>query len=713
MRPGRTSDDTPYLRDDGVRQPGAEQAKRSVCLISMPFTPILMPGLGVSTLKSTLHAAGITAGVYYGALDFFRFFTPDHDPRQALFDYNFLASNGDLGDVFFSSVLWRDSISPIRDAFEEIRISPNALYTRSEVELLLARLLTYVKRAEGFIDHCLRVRDWGRYDIVGFSSTFCQNAGSLALARVLRERYPDLHIVFGGANCEGEMGVQLLRSFPWVDTVIQGEADFTFPEFVRRWRNGEGIRDVPGVVYRDGGEVRTGPPPQPVQRMDTVPFPDFTDYFEQLPELILDQDVRDQLSLAIETSRGCWWGAVSHCTFCGLNPTMMTFRSKSPDRAIAEFRYMKSRYDQRRICAVDNIIGMQYFKDVLPKLEPEGLEIFYETKANLKEEQVQQLARSGVTAIQPGIEGLSSEVLRLMKKGVKGYQNIELLKWCSTYGVSPIWFYLYRFPHEPHEPYWRDIHRFERLAHLPPPKNPNPVVIDRYSPLFQFRDAFELKNLRPAKRARVCYRGLTEEELARISYHFDADLPQGNDLPYEVPLWTGILRWNYEYARGARFSQFEAAHSTLLVDTRQEKRRCFLLSGMAHRLHRLLRRAHPLERIVQEFHCVRVEPAEPELPDLLLACAAGELGAEEIGGPADAAEVDRFLAELEQRWIVMTLDDRWIALAVDCTSVEEATPYGLASFVRVLAGAPPLDRPGPQLPAAVTAFSSGSLALGS
>jgi radical SAM superfamily enzyme YgiQ (UPF0313 family) len=45
------------------------------------------------------------------------------------------------------------------------------------------------------------------------------------------------------------------------------------------------------------------------------------------------------VELLFEASRGCWWGAKHHCTFCGLNGLSMTFRSKSADRAYSEIKH--------------------------------------------------------------------------------------------------------------------------------------------------------------------------------------------------------------------------------------------------------------------------------------------------------------------------------------------------------------------------------------
>jgi magnesium-protoporphyrin IX monomethyl ester (oxidative) cyclase len=60
--------------------------------------------------------------------------------------------------------------------------------------------------------------------------------------------------------------------------------------------------------------------------------------------------------LLLETSRGCWWGAKQHCTFCGLNGGAMAFRSKSAERVVEEIRYLRDRYGVESLSVVDNIL---------------------------------------------------------------------------------------------------------------------------------------------------------------------------------------------------------------------------------------------------------------------------------------------------------------------------------------------------------------------
>ena len=131
--------------------------------------------------------------------------------------------------------------------------------------------------------------------------------------------------------------------------------------------------------------------------------------------------------------------------------------------------------------AVDNILDMRYFRDVLPRLRdrPLGLTLFYETKANLTKAQVQLLRDAGVLAIQPGVESLSSHVLQLMRKGVTALQNIQLLKWCSQYQVTAAWNLLYGFPGETVEDYEALAGTLDALWHLPPPHAVGAVRMDR------------------------------------------------------------------------------------------------------------------------------------------------------------------------------------------------------------------------------------------
>ncbi len=123
-------------------------------------------------------------------------------------------------------------------------------------------------------------------DIVGFSCVFSQMVPSLALAKLLKRASPSMKIVLGGNAVQGEMGQECLRSFPWVDYVVDGEAEISFPRLIHYIRslhgqNSGGIR-FPGIIYRDlDGNVRHSGMSKTVPNLDLVPMPDYDDFFEQ------------------------------------------------------------------------------------------------------------------------------------------------------------------------------------------------------------------------------------------------------------------------------------------------------------------------------------------------------------------------------------------------------------------------------------------------
>src|SRR5262249_21030181 len=167
---------------------------------------------------------------------------------------------------------------------------------------------------------------------VGFTSMFEQNTASLALAHMIKQAHPAVPILFGGPNCEGQMGAQLLASFPWIDYVCTGEGDNVLPELALQLAGRKAAQPLPGILRRSTGDA--APPltvPAMVTELDRLPLPDFSDYFERTNRSPALPEIHRHLTL--ETSRGCWWGEKHHCTFCGLNGLTMRYRSKSPERA--------------------------------------------------------------------------------------------------------------------------------------------------------------------------------------------------------------------------------------------------------------------------------------------------------------------------------------------------------------------------------------------
>ncbi len=493
-----------------------QRTTKRVALIHMPWGALERPTLGLSILKSILDREGIASEVHY-LNTLFADFVGAERYRWIAHDLPHIAF---AGEWLFSEALY--GVDRARDAAYQSDILQRQWRLTNEqiAELLFAR-----RYVEPFLAHALASMRWSDFDLVGFTSTFEQNVASLALARRLSCDHPHLAIVFGGANWEGPMGVELHRAFPFVDYVCSGEADESFPALIRAHRaprraRSEALRAVRGIVFRqEGASINTGPA-APIVDMDALPHPDFSGYFAARQRSPSAQQAPPVL--VFESSRGCWWGAKSHCTFCGLNGHTMGFRSKSPGRMLDELRALTKQWPCPVLEAVDNILDMKYFETVLPELAKLDLpgELFYEVKANLKRHHVAALARAHITRIQPGIESLSSHILGLMRKGTTALRNVQLLKWCREYSISVDWNLLYGFPGERDQDYEEILALLPLIGHLQLAGACGPIRLDRFSPYFQQPHAFGLTNVQPIAPYRFLYpvEGMRVDEVA---YYFD------------------------------------------------------------------------------------------------------------------------------------------------------------------------------------------------
>jgi ribosomal peptide maturation radical SAM protein 1 len=564
-----------------------------VLLLSMPFGALERQALGLSILKACLAKASVPCDV--------RYFNFDFAGLVGVYDY-FWAAHGlpytaFAGDWCFTEQLYGVQAPRPAEYIDHILRGEWRLMDTDVRRLLRIRSLTAL-----FVKHCLSSIDWSRYRIVGFTSTFEQNIASLALASRIKQLQPSVQIVFGGANWEGEMGLELHRRFAFVDFVCSGESERSFPALVDCIRRKKSPAGVPGIVYRKGAKSIATGPARPVEPLDDLPMPDYADYFRDLATSGANADVLPVL--LFETARGCWWGAKSHCTFCGLNGGAMAFRAKSQKRALDELRHLTKTWGVTMVESVDNILDMRYFQDFLPAVAAEGLglQLFYEVKANLSRRHLKALAAAGVHRIQPGIESMSDHVLTLMRKGTTALQNIQLLKWCREYRISAEWNLLYGFPGETRSDYQRMRDWLPRIRFLGAPCACGPLRLDRFSPYFDRPGELGLHNVRALKSYRHLY-PFDDRALDRIAYYFDFDYMPGLDprgASDEVVRYVQVWQKNPE--RGTLVASRQQDGRLRLDDTRQAATTpSVVLGGLEQAAYECCDRARPIEGIRQHL----------------------------------------------------------------------------------------------------------------
>jgi ribosomal peptide maturation radical SAM protein 1 len=515
----------------------AEQRAWPSVIVSMPFMGLDRPSIQLGLLKAVGEQHGFPVRTLHANLDFAAQIGAGY--------YRMLAeARGRLvGDWLFSVEAF-GAAAPDHDARLLDEFAGELSYLTGTQHEVRDRLLrTRDHDVPTFLDTLVGSFPWQDVRVVGFSCTFQQNTASFALANRLKQRYPDLVTVFGGANFDGDMGLELVRSVDCVDFAVIGEGDTAFPGLLCALAAGADPADVPGIARRAGHRV-VAAPPAPLTRLDDLPAPDYGEYFDRAESMgLLPRVAHRDVWIPFESARGCWWGAKHHCTFCGLNGTTMRFRAKSPQRVLGELAQLARLYRSFRFEAVDNILDMSYLKELFPAIIDSGAdyEIFYEVKANLTRAQLRLLARGGVTHLQPGLESLSSHVLRLMDKGVRAAQNVNLLRWARYYGIDVAWSILWGFPGETGHDYAEQAAAVPHLIHLQPPASADRIWLERFSPLYTEPERFGLRHRRPERSYRYVYPDGVD--LDRVAYFFEYDLDTLPDSAYEE-LARAVAGWS-------------------------------------------------------------------------------------------------------------------------------------------------------------------------
>lgn len=550
-----------------------------VLLAYVPMGLIQLPSLGLSLLKAGCRRADLDCSIRYFNFEMIERFFSSQASEAAR---HYVAATTNYRMAFAAESIFADLYyGPDRNRalrFHELI---------AEADEPLRSFLQHLREiAPDLVAHCLRSVDWDNVSVLGLSSTFIgMTLPAALLARTVKAHHPHVITVLGGPNTEGPMGIAVARSFAEFDYILRGEADHTFPELVRRVLAGEAPDGLPGLVMRSHDGTTRAWPARPVARLDELPVPDFDDFMRHAREGPLASRFAARMELPFESSRGCWWGEVSHCKFCGINGEGMGFRAKAPDRVLEEIEALNRRYRPQRFFAADAILDRSYFETLLPALADRKwpVSLSYEIKANLRDKQVARLAAAGVDEILPGIECFSTPLLKRMAKGATALDNVLCLRLSEEHDIRVRWYFMIGLPGETASDTDQNLTVIGRIPHLQPPRQIARFTLQRFTPYFQEPDAHGIDRIRPLREYRAVF-ALDDATIAELAYHFEFDFTDGRDLDFtarnESRASAAIAEWTEAYP-GPRLDMWSGARTVAILDTRAQRHLLYIMTGTA------------------------------------------------------------------------------------------------------------------------------------
>ncbi len=272
-------------------------------------------------------------------------------------------------------------------------------------------------------------------DFVAFSVTTGYHVKALSQARLIKQYFPGVRTVFGGAHITYYPDTLL---DPAVDIGFRGECDFILPQALQMLLDNVDRTSIPNAVFRTTDEhgkpvVGFGPLTPLVEDLDILPFPDRELYYRH-------HFFATNFYKTFVVTRGCPY----NCNYCFNHKLRKLYRGKgkfirqrSPELVVEEGLRVKQRWGLGLAGFDDDLptYDMQWLAEVL-SLWKEKVGVPYNINATARDlanpDLVRLLKETGVWSVSFGVES-GDEVLRrkVLNKPVKDEHIIkagELLK---------------------------------------------------------------------------------------------------------------------------------------------------------------------------------------------------------------------------------------------------------------------------------------------
>ncbi len=410
-------------------------------------------------------------------------------------------------------------------------------------------------------------QDFSAYDVFAFTLTYPQITASMALARRLKERYPDKPILFGGAGSQihDVSARELLKVYPFLDAGVVGEGEPVLVPLIAKLLAREEPHDLPGIHYRHHGEVKQSTVCAVKHDLNDAYFPNYDEYFQTLKQL--DPGTRGMMErvLPIEMGRGCAWGDKMTCKFCAFT-FHGTFRRRSKERVLEEVRHQVERYftpgEDRStppagttpaFYVVDDLVTVPMIQEIFPelrKVHPRLRIPFMEVRTALTDKHLDILAEAGVQLIQPGIESMDDGLLEKMSKGTTTFHNLMFMKGCAERGVRVSHNIILGFPDATTEDLQAQVRHLEMIPHLDPPFAIELSFV-RFSPYYHEKEKYGFKNWHADEFYRSIYPDEMDIEAIAYEYQIEREVPREHQALYRRTMEL-IRHWQAAWMRPQR-----------------------------------------------------------------------------------------------------------------------------------------------------------------
>ena len=335
--------------------------------------------------------------------------------------------------------------------------------------------------------------NWEDYDVVGISIIgISQIIPGLTLARMVKEKYPHLHLTLGGPIFSVNAG-QLTGHPEFFDdfchSIVTFEGEEPMHRLLSALKAGDSLKTVPNLLHVDGREV--------VQNKERVEL-----RFEELPNPVFDGLPMDKyLSpypiIPVLQSRGCYWGK---CTFCTHSFVYGHRYGKQKTMAMVdELESLMKKYNTKYFTFSDEAVSPHSLNDVSEEMIERGVEIrslaLLKFEKIMDEELFLKMKKAGFIFLMFGLESANDRVLALIDKGTTKEVERDVLMKSHKAGIWNHSFLFFGFPTETQPEAQETIDFLKNNLQSIHSFGPGVFLLNRDSSCYQYPEKFSIEKI--------------------------------------------------------------------------------------------------------------------------------------------------------------------------------------------------------------------------
>lgn len=244
-------------------------------------------------------------------------------------------------------------------------------------------------------------------DIIGISV----KSSTVQISRRIAETIGRKDLICGGSHITVD-GRSFLETSANFKLGVIGEGEETTVELMGAMESGLNLRDVKGIIFREGEEVVVNPRRHFISDLDSLPNPNY-EIFDSFKGVIVHYP--------LVTSRGCPHG----CIYCCVGEVSgRRWRWRAPERLIEELELAKSKYSAKSFEIIDDnftydLSRAKKFCQLLIKCRVSMNWACYNgiRADRLDEELIALMKESGCKTVSIGVESLDNDVFSRIGKG--------------------------------------------------------------------------------------------------------------------------------------------------------------------------------------------------------------------------------------------------------------------------------------------------------